>query len=371
MSTPGRTLRRAALLFAGRLPTQAEFAVVSDGEDSSLRQPIRGLMTGPGFHDFLIRSANDRLLTDRERGNVIGVAEVRFVDLTNKRWAPAQEGIANGYATEPRRYPGFRFHERAGQYGVARAPLELIAHVVENDLPYTDILTADYIMANPAAAAAYGATTEFDNPNDVTEFKPSEIARYFRRDRSMIVEEDPPNIRRVINPGNLSTDYPHAGVLNTTVFLRRYPSTATNRNRARSRWTYYHFHGFDIEKSAARTQNPDALADTDNPTMNNPACTVCHIPMDPVAGTYQNYGDIGLFRDKNAGWDALPNLYRAPKDGTISPYQRGDTWFRDMREPGFGGQTAPRASAKGLGRFSKPDRPRIVAALDRFAANPM
>ena len=165
-------------------------------------------MTGPGFHEFLIRSANDRLLTDRERLNVIGVAEVRFVDLTNKRWELAQEGIANGYADNPRRYPGFRFHERAVQYGAARAPLELIAHVVENDLPYTEILTADYIMANPMAAAAYGATTEFDNPEDVTEFKPSEIARYFRRDRSMIVEENPPNVWRVINPGNLSTDYP-------------------------------------------------------------------------------------------------------------------------------------------------------------------
>ena len=41
-----------------------------------------------------------------------------------------------------------------------RAPLELIAHVAENDLPYTDVLTADYIMANPMAAAAYGASTE-------------------------------------------------------------------------------------------------------------------------------------------------------------------------------------------------------------------
>ena len=343
MVTPERTLRRAALLFAGRLPTQAELNAVSDGEESSLRRTIKGLMTGPGFHDFLIRSANDRLLTDRERPAVVGVAEVRFVDLTNRRWELVQEGIANGYADYPRRYPAYRFHERAVQYGIARAPLELIAHVVENDLPYTEIMTADYIMANPMAAKAYGATTVFDNPDDVTEFKPSEIARYFRRDRSMIVEENPPNVRRVINPGNLATDYPHSGVLNTTVFLRRYPTTATNRNRARSRWTYYHFLGFDIEKSAARTQDPDALADTNNPTMNNPACTVCHIPMDPVAGTYQNYGDLGLFRDKNSGRDSLPNLYRSPRDGTVSPYQRGDTWFRDMRVPGFGGETAPSA----------------------------
>ena len=343
MASPAKTLRRAALLFAGRLPTKAELASVSGGELSSLRQAIKGLMTGSGFHDFLIRGANDRLLTDRERPQVIGSAEVRFVDLTNKRWELAQEGVANGYADNPRRYPAYRNHERAVQYGVARAPLELIAHVVENDRPYTEILTADYIMANPMAARAYGADTEFDDPGDVAEFRPSEIARYFRRDRSMVVEEDPPNIWRVINPGNLETDYPHAGILNTTVFLRRYPTTATNRNRARSRWTYYHFLGFDIEKSAARTQDPEALADTNNPTMNNPACTVCHIPMDPVAGAYQNYGDMGLFRDKNGGRDALPPLYRAPRDGTVSPYQRGDTWFRDMRAPGFGNLQAPSA----------------------------
>ena len=343
MASPGRTLRRAAMLFAGRLPTQAELSSVSDGEESSLRQAIRGLMTGQGFHDFLIRTANDRLLTDRDRSNVVGVAEVRFVDLTNKRWELAQEGVQNGYAEYPRRYPAYRKHERAVQYGIARAPLELIAHVVESDLPYTEILTADYIMANPMAANAYGAETEFDDPNDVTEFKPSEIARYFRRDPSMIVEEDPPNIWRVVNEGNLSTDYPHAGVLSSTVFLRRYPTTATNRNRARSRWTYYHFLGFDIEKSAARTADPDALTDTNNPTMNNPACTVCHIPMDPVAGTYQNYGNMGLFRDKNRGRDSLPGLYRSPRDGTVSPYQQGDTWFRDMRDPGFGDSNAPSA----------------------------
>ena len=56
MAAPWRTLRRAALLFAGRLPTQSELAAVSDGRESSLRQTIKGLMAGPGFHEFLIRS---------------------------------------------------------------------------------------------------------------------------------------------------------------------------------------------------------------------------------------------------------------------------------------------------------------------------
>ena len=117
---------------------------------------------------------------------------------------------------------------------------------------------------------------------------------------------------RVIDPGDLATDHPHAGILNTTVFLNRYPSTATNRNRARARWTYYHFLGLDIEKSAARTTDPVALADTSNPTMHNPACTVCHTVMDPVAGAFQNYGDAGWYRDGWGGMDSLDEFYKRP-----------------------------------------------------------
>ena len=199
------------------------------------------------------------------------------------------------------------------QHGARRAPLKLIAHVVENDLPYTEILTADYIMANPWAARAYGASTRFDDPDDVHEFRPSRIVNYYRKGGGYESEYDPVLMaERIIHPG-LPTDYPHAGILNTTSFLLRYPTTATNRNRARSRWTYYHFLGLDIEKSASRTTDPVALADTNNPTMNNPACTVCHSILDPVAGAFQNYGDEGFYRDKWGGLDSLDDLYKEGK----------------------------------------------------------
>jgi hypothetical protein len=132
-------------------------------------------------------------------------------------------------------------------------------------------------------------------------------------------------------------DYPHAGVLSSLAFLSRYPTTETNRNRARSRWTYYHFLGLDIEKSAARTTDPVALADTNNPTLNNPACTVCHQNLDPVAGAFEDFGNEGWFRDQWGGKDSLPHTYKYA-DG--SPYQNGDTWFRDMRIPGFDGMIA-------------------------------
>ncbi|MCH1555967.1 MAG: DUF1588 domain-containing protein, partial [Pseudomonadales bacterium] len=122
-------------------------------------------------------------------------------------------------------------------------------------------------------------------------------------------------------------NYPHAGVLNTQAFLNRYPSTETNRNRARARWTYYHFLGIDIEKSAPRTTNPDALADTDNPTLKNPACTVCHQVLDPVAGAFQHFGDVGYYNESWGGLDALPQIYKDKlPDPSLSPtYLGGET----------------------------------------------
>ncbi len=59
-----KTLRRAALIFAGRIPTDEEYASIY-ASPTALRSTIRNMMTGPEFHDFLIRGANDRLLTDR------------------------------------------------------------------------------------------------------------------------------------------------------------------------------------------------------------------------------------------------------------------------------------------------------------------
>ena len=87
---------------------------------------------------------------------------------------------------------------------------------------------------------------------------------------------------------------PAAGVLATYSYLKRYPTTATNLNRKRARFTLMYFLGTDIEELAPR----DAL-DLDNevgaiPTYQDPQCTVCHDVMDPVAG---------LFTKRNNGGD--------------------------------------------------------------------
>ena len=181
-------------------------------------------------------------------------------------------------------------------------------------------------MANPYASRAYGASTKFSDSTDVQEFRPSRIESYYLKGDDFEEEYDQAlMLNRVINPGSLRVNYPHAGILNTNSFLFRYPSTATNRNRARSRWTYYHFLGVDIEKSASRTTDPVALADTHNPTLFNPACTVCHKVMDPVAGAFQNYGDNGLYRDQWGGLDSLDEHYKEGEHGDILPI-RSESW---------------------------------------------
>ena len=94
MAPAWKTLRRAALIFAGRTPTEEEYAAAQRG-GAALRATIRGLMTGPEFHEFLIRGANDRLLTDR-RGTVIDHHADFLVDFSNEAYRRAAEGHTRG-----------------------------------------------------------------------------------------------------------------------------------------------------------------------------------------------------------------------------------------------------------------------------------
>ena len=322
-----KTLRRAALMLAGRLPSESELATVAGGGEESLRFMIRLLMQGEGFHQFLLEAANDRLLTDKWIEDIPFELFFQpfFPDLTNYAAEVSTSGDVNEI---------YKLLQGIG-FGIAREPLEIIAHVVEGELPYTEILTADYTMVNPQLAQAYRSDVSFASDEDIDQWQVARIEGYTRIDESTNYEEADDFGAYV--SGGLATNYPHAGVLNTPGWLARYPSTDTNRNRARSRWTWYHFLGFDIERSALRTTDPAALSDTDNPTLKNPNCVVCHEIMDPVAGSYQNYGDAGFYKDQFGGQDSLPFLYKRDRD-TGDPYQQGDTWYRDMREPGFDGQ---------------------------------
>lgn len=335
--SPSQTLRRASVLLRGSPPTTAEENAVNNGGEAALRSTIRGMMSGDGFHEFVTRGANDRLLTDGLFDSFFDAADLNqpFFPI-GATWKYEAARAAGGEGELDYNY------QQRWYWGLARAPIELIAYVVENDRNYQEVVNGRYMMVNYVSNEFLNAGASFST-DDPAEFQLGYNNGQILMDDRLSGEFELNFGQRIDSHGDF-IDYPHAGVLNTHAFLSRYPSTETNRNRARARWTYYHFLGVDIEKSAERTTDPEALADTNNPTMNNPACTACHAVMDPVAGAFQNYGNEGFYRDQWGGLDSLPDTYKHPEwfeDGATSEYQEGDTWYRDMREPGFDGSLAP------------------------------
>ncbi len=368
MMSAEQTLRRASMVMLGQPPLASEVTKVLNGGEAALRTALRDLMQGDEFHEFILRGANDRLFTDSLMQGFFDAADLNFPYFVLGATKQYEQNLAyDGQENVPWEETRWR---QEWNWGLARAPLELIAYVIENDRNYQEVVTADYMMMNRETNEILRGGLSFSSTDDHRVYKPAE-------NKGQIVQDDRyqseffQDFGLKIDSYGSFIDYPHAGVLNTQAFLSRYPTTETNRNRARARWTYLHFLGVDIEKSAARTTDPEALADTNNPTMNNPACTVCHTLHDPVAGTFQNYGNEGIYRSSWGGMDALPETYKHPEwfdeDADPSEYQEGDTWFRDMRLPGIDGKSAPSNtnSIQWLGEEIAND-PRFATASVRF-----
>ena len=331
-----QTLRRAALIVGRRLPTDAEIAAVKSGGRDTLQKTLLGLMEGEGFHDFLITGANDRLHLEA----FLNGLNLEAADL-NREFFPIGANKRYEHKKSTGEWPDW---EEYWRWGLAMSPLELVAYVVENDRSYKEVVTADYTMVNPILNEVFRSNIGLQENDSHLIYRPGKNNGQILRKDSLKAEffQD---IGTKIDSWGDYVDYPHAGILSSHAFLSRYPTTETNRNRARSRWTYYHFLGVDIEKSAKRTTDPKALADTNNPTMKNRNCTVCHQTLDPVAGAFEDFGNEGFYKDAWGGMDSLPDTYKHPEwfdnNAKSGLYQYGDTWFRDMREPGFNGMKAP------------------------------
>ena len=312
------SLRRAALLLQGRLPTEAERNAADS--DAGLREVLRSFMEGAPFREFVVTSVNDRLLT-KGSNEPLNSSYAHFVKLHNEK---ARVSLTNDEEV-------FVGHEVTT--ALRRTGGELVAYVIENEHPYSEILTANYMMMNPVLNTWLEGSASFSASDDAQIFKPSIVQGYYYNSELEEVEfrENSNSTFRVI--GEPVKNLPHAGLLNDFGFISRYPTTATNRNRARARWTFYHFLGIDIEKSSQRPTDEASLSDLNNPTMNNPNCTVCHSLLDPVAGAFQNWDENNFYRGN--GSDGLDRFYKYPQDGTQSLYKNGDLWYRDMREPGL------------------------------------
>jgi hypothetical protein len=140
-------------------------------------------------------------------------------------------------------------------------PLEIISHVVTHDRPFTEIITADYTMANEALAAYY----------DITR---------------------PTNEGRGWKESQYTDGRPNAGVLTSTSFYTRWTTTDSNQNRGRANaWTRailcYDFFTRDIiVDTNLNLADPNVV---NNAVRTNPSCVGCHVALDPLASHFFGY----------------------------------------------------------------------------------
>ena len=326
-----QTLRRAARILGNRLPTAHELELVNEQAQVGLEKALDTIMSGKGFHAFILAGVNDRLFLDNTQaiGDSAATNDVNYPEFARMNYEFISKVQSyNRLAREhwDRILPAWSY--TAG---------ELIAYVIETEKPYSEILTANYMMMNRVMNEGYRGTAKFSKIEDDSVFKPSQIQGYFQpnqidfnKTKSVVIDNF--TVFSHIELLNPAAPFPHAGILSDMTFLARYPTTATNRNRARARWTLYHFLDLDIEASSQRPTNEAALQDTNNPTMNNANCSVCHAILDPVAASFQNWDERNQYRPNG---QALDRLYKSPDNGGKSLYQNGDSWYRDMRPPGL------------------------------------
>ena len=287
LTTPYQYLRRVTLALAGRLPTASEEAAVvgaatPEALNAAMNTILDAVMTEPVFFERVKEIYNDLLLTN-SLANATAL-RLKVDNFTDGEYFAQAKLTAQGY----NQADSFSLRTRAGE-GIGFAPVELVAHVVRNNRPFTEILTADYTMVNPYSASIFGA-------------KPAGATNFNFVYGDTLSAKDAKDFRPAVITDKNNRRYPHSGVLNTLAFLGRYPSTSSNRNRARARYVFKYFLDTDVEGLANR-----ANLDLDNlvgefPTLQDPQCKVCHDVLDPVAGLFKNWDEDGPFLGDNQSW---------------------------------------------------------------------
>lgn len=250
------TFRKAALSLNGRLPSVTETQALTDptAGEAALSGAIDQLFVEEAFYDRLREMWNDVFLTDRylnQSNNILSAEDFPLVE-------DYYEGLAEDQQVQLRR-------------ALAREPLDLIAYIVRYDLPFTHLVTADYTVMTPQTATIFNnAAITFQDPTNYGEFQTGQI---------------------LVNRDGVATPFPHAGILTSPMWLNRFPTSPTNRNRHRAYVVLRDFLATDILAVASRPIDPTKAVNLPNPTREDPDCKTCHVVIDPIAGGFQHWDD--------------------------------------------------------------------------------
>lgn len=193
-------------------------------------------------------------------------------------------------------------------------PLQLLSYILENDLPYSYMVTSPHTMADPYLAAMWN----------------------LERDEG-----------EGWQPATWRDGRPAAGLLSMTTIWQRYPSMGGNANRHRANAISkmllcddYLSRPIVLDRAAV-----DLLTvDPENAIATTPSCQSCHASLDPLSANL-----FGFFH-----YDAVDTL-----DGAITYLPENEQGWREYagKEPGFYGR--PTANLVELGA--------ALAADPRFA----
>jgi hypothetical protein len=219
-------------------------------------------------------------------------------------------------------------------HSIEEVSARIAEHVVTNDRPYSEIVTADYIMANDVVAKVWGNL-------DVTGTDWQEAHWKDKR--------------------------PKAGVLSDPWLFTRYQSTPSNRGRGRANAVSksllcYDFLSRDIEIDASINLADPAVVD--NAVVKNPACASCHQVLDPLAAYFQDYFPLTV----PANFTTYPFRLNNPNGngGTFDFYTKGlgVYYYGKLREPSYFGQEGK--TIEDLGQNIAADPRFSLCAVDRF-----
>jgi hypothetical protein len=205
---------------------------------------------------------------------------------------------------------------------VTEAPLKLIERVVMRDLPLTEIVTADYTVADATVAQVWGLTRAGDAEWDVA---------HYRDGRE------------------------HAGILSDSMVFTRHSTTLSNKNRGRAAaisrgLLCYDFLTRGIEVDASiNLADPEEVA---NAVQKNTACAGCHQTLDPLAAFFGSFHPIYV----PSQVESYPYPFYTP----------GLSQLFTVGEPGYFGYSG--RSLRDLGKMIAEDPRFSLCAAKRFYA---
>lgn len=229
--SPREQLIRVSVELRGVHPTEEELVAIEKAPEL--------------YDDFVDRYLEDARFLDR----VEEVWNLRFLTRNGETYFdPADAGLGSVETTRV-------------AASIADEPLKLVRHIVEHELPYSEIVLAEYTMADPILAAMW----DLDHPEGATGWE----ASHYQDGR------------------------PEAGILTMSTTWQRYPSMGGNANRHRANAISklllcddYLSRPIVLNRAAI-----DQLTIDPEEAISSTGCQSCHSTLDPLAAHF-----FGFFR---------------------------------------------------------------------------